>query len=78
MRDFEAAGVSMSGKAFIDHFSVLEDPRKAWKAWKVVYPLAGDPPRRALRDARRRRGIVEITRLSTRKLARTSPARSRT
>ena len=26
----------MSGKAFIDHFSALEDPRKAWK---VVYPL---------------------------------------
>ncbi|HEX6753580.1 MAG TPA: ISAs1 family transposase [Solirubrobacterales bacterium] len=26
----------MSGKAFIDHFSALEDPRQAWK---VVYPL---------------------------------------
>ena len=29
-------GSSMSGKAFIDHFSALEDPRQAWK---VVYPL---------------------------------------
>jgi predicted transposase YbfD/YdcC len=26
----------MSGKAFIDHFSALKDPRQAWK---VVYPL---------------------------------------
>ena len=26
----------MSGKAFIDHFSALEDPRQSWK---VVYPL---------------------------------------
>jgi hypothetical protein len=26
----------MSGKAFIDHFAGLEDPRQAWK---VVYPL---------------------------------------
>lgn len=26
----------MPGKAFIDHFSALEDPRQAWK---VVYPL---------------------------------------
>jgi hypothetical protein len=26
----------MSGKAFIYHFSALEDPRQAWK---VVYPL---------------------------------------
>jgi hypothetical protein len=26
----------MSGKAFIDHFSALDDPRQAWK---VVHPL---------------------------------------
>ena len=26
----------MSGKALLDHFSALEDPRQAWK---VVYPL---------------------------------------
>jgi len=26
----------MSGKAFIDQFSALEDPRQTWK---VVYPL---------------------------------------
>lgn len=36
MGGLEAAGQSMSGKAFIDHFSALEDPRQAWK---VVYPL---------------------------------------
>ena len=26
----------MSGEAFIEHFSAVEDPRQAWK---VVYPL---------------------------------------
>jgi predicted transposase YbfD/YdcC len=36
MGDLDTTGFSMSGKAFIDHFSALEDPRQAWK---VVYPL---------------------------------------
>ncbi|TXN38560.1 transposase family protein, partial [Methylobacterium sp. WL7] len=26
----------MSGKALVEHFSALEDPRQSWK---VVYPL---------------------------------------
>jgi predicted transposase YbfD/YdcC len=36
MESLEAVRLSMSGKAFIDHFAALEDPRQAWK---VVYPL---------------------------------------
>lgn len=36
MGDLETSGFWMSGKAVLDHFSVLADP---WQSWKVVYPL---------------------------------------
>lgn len=36
MGDLESAGFSMTGKALLDHFSTLDDPRQSWK---VIYPL---------------------------------------
>lgn len=36
MGGLESAGFPMTGKALLDHFSALDDPRQSWK---VVYPL---------------------------------------